>query len=55
MAVDLCYYDDKEYSEGSVIEVEGEYLECVTNNGGVQWSEVIPEEKVSNRGQMTKP
>lgn len=38
MAEDVCYYEDLEYSVGSVIEFDGDEYVCVDLGGGPRWS-----------------
>ena len=33
----VCYYADEEYSAGSIIEVDGEFQECVDDDGTMLW------------------
>jgi Protein of unknown function (DUF1496) len=51
MAKDVCYYDDKEYSAGSIIEVDGEYQECVDTGLDYQWVDV-PKGKGDRSAEM---
>jgi hypothetical protein len=50
---EVCYYADKEYSVGSIIEVDDdEYQECISTPGGTQWSNV-QERESSERGKSS--